>query len=339
MARASLRNSVSPPWRKRLGGWVALLLLASPLPGMELNGTRYLSLNEIAGKLGMKPGWAESGKILELRSEWTTLRFEANQREMAVNKLRVHLGYPIAQSGGKLYLSETDFRHNLEPILTPQVFGSAPRIRHIVVDAGHGGTDPGAGNTELKLTEKALTLDLARRLKVHLEQAGYTVSLTRSQDTFIPLEERAQIANRLKADLFLSLHFNASSDARVSGVETYAFTPAFQPSSARVKLHASDQQSYAGNAAGPWSTLLGFYVQRSLRETLATTDRGLKRARFTVLRDLEMPGLLIEGGFVSNTHEGRNIGSSLYRERIAIAIVEGLAVYQSTAARTRESAR
>jgi N-acetylmuramoyl-L-alanine amidase len=339
MVLASLVNSAIPICRRGLGVICAGILLMAPLQGLDLNGTSYLNLTEVGAKLGMKPSVLESGKVLELRSEWTTLRFEVNQREMAVNKLRVHLGFPIAGTRGNLYMSESDFRHTLEPILTPQVFGQAPRIRHIVIDAGHGGTDPGAENPELRLREKALTLDLAARLKVRLEQAGYTVSLTRSKDEFIALTERTQQANSLNADLFLSLHFNASADDRVSGVETYAYTPPFQPSSSRAELHSSDKENYPGNTDGPWSTLLGFYVQRSLQEALATPDRGLKRARFTVLQGLEMPGLLIEGGFLTNSHEGRNIGSALYREKIASAVVDGLAVFQSTAARLKQSAQ
>jgi N-acetylmuramoyl-L-alanine amidase len=335
MAPASFDFLMIPIRRLGFAGLLAFLTVTAPLRGLELNGVTYLGINEVAAKLGMKPHWVKEGKILDLNSEWTQLRFEVHKREMTVNKLRVHLGYPIAELRGNLYLSETDFRHNIEPILTPQIFGAPPVIRHIIIDAGHGGTDPGAENTPLKLREKSLTLDLAERLKIRLEREGYTVSLTRSDDRLIPLPERPQIANRRNGDLFLSLHFNASEDKTVSGVETYAFTPRFQPSTSRAKLHSSDELIYPGNANDPWNTLLGFYVQRELKETLPSPDRGLKRARFTVLRDLNMPGLLIEGGFVTNPKEGRNIGWAMYRERIAVAIVEGLSDFQGTASRLR----
>ena len=319
--------------------FLAGLFAALPLQALELNGVPHLSLEKVAGKLGMKSRWVEKGKVMELKSDWTELRFELHQRELTINRLRVHIGFPIAEMSGKLYLSVSDFKHHLEPILTPQVFGIPPAIRHIIIDAGHGGSDPGAENGSVKLREKSLTLDLAIRLKARLENAGYRVSLTRSDDQLIPLADRAKIANRLKGDLFLSLHFNASTDKEVSGVETFAFTPPYQPSSSRAKLHSSDEQLYPGNANDPWNTLLGFYVQRSLKETLPSPDRGLKRARFTVLRDLEMPGLLIEGGFVSNSREARNVGSAYYREKIAAAIFEGLSVYQGTASRLRGSRR
>jgi N-acetylmuramoyl-L-alanine amidase len=259
--------------------------------------------------------------------------FEVHKREIHLNGLRVHLGFPIVESGGRLYLSGSDYRHQLQPLLTPQLSGDPPMLRHIVLDAGHGGKDPGTQNSDLGLREKSLTLDLARRVKQRLEAQGFRVSLTRDKDIFIQLEERARQANRLGADLFVSLHFNATSKSSVQGIETYTLTPPFQPSTSRAKLHSSDRQTYPGNVDGPWSSLLAYYMQRSLVDTLKATDRGFKRARFTVLQDLNMPGLLVEGGFVTNPNEGSNIGSSGYRDRIAQGIVEGILVYQKTLGR------
>jgi len=309
------------------------LSLTAQLTALQLNGTAYASLGQIAARLGMQASWLEKGEQMELVSEWTRMEFTRDRREIRINGTQVHLGFPVAGLRGRLYLSENDFKHHLRPILTPQVFGSPPPLRHIVLDPGHGGDDPGAENSALGLREKSLVLDLTRRLQRRLLADGYTVSLTRSDDTFLPLGERARMANALGADLFLSLHFNASVKAAVSGVETFAFTPPYQPSTARAELHSSDRRLYPGNAADPWNTLLGYYVQRSLTEALPAPDRGLKRARFSVLRDLRMPGLLIEGGFLSHAREGRNVGSAAYRDRIAAAIADGLTVYARTAAR------
>jgi N-acetylmuramoyl-L-alanine amidase len=311
-----------------------LILLAlchvPPLEAVEINGTTYTSLREIAGKLGMKTRWLEKGTSLKLESKWTQLIFENHKREFLLNDVRVHLGYPVAESRGRLFLSESDYRNHIQPILTPQVFGRPPPVRHIVLDPGHGGDDPGALNSGLKLTEKHLALDLAKRLKRKLEKRGFKVTLTREGDRFIALEERARFANAKAADLFLSLHFNASEKPSVSGVETFSFTPPYQPSTSRKSLHESDRRSYPGNANDSWNTLLGYYVQRSLVDALHAPDRGLKRARFIVLKDLEMPGLLIEGGFVSHAHEGRNVGSARYRDRIVEGILKGLDVYLQT---------
>jgi N-acetylmuramoyl-L-alanine amidase len=325
--------------KQAVGGLLVLLALSLPvgLEALDINGTEYTSLPDIAGKLGMQTRWIEKGKTLQLESQWTQLVFEIHKREFLLNSIRVHLGFPVAESRGRLYLSERDYRNQLQPILTPQVFGRPPPVRHIMIDPGHGGEDPGARNTGLKLTEKHLTLDLARRLESQLEARGLKVSLTRDKDRFIPLAKRSEMANASGADLFLSLHFNASEKKDVAGIETFAFTPPYQPSTSRAALHSSDRQRYPGNAHDAWNTLLGYYIQRSLMDELPAPDRGLKRARFIVLRDLEMPGLLIEGGFVSHAREGRNVGSAGYRDRIIEGIVSGLDVYLQTVQRLSKS--
>lgn len=319
----------------RLFRCIPWLLL--PLSGyaLNINGTAYLELREVAAQLGMKSKWVEKDKVLRLESEWTRLTFEVHKREMELNGTRIHLGFPVVESHGQLHLSESDFAHQLRPLLTPQLNGPPPGLRHIVLDPGHGGKDPGAENKPLGLREKALTLDLAKRVKRHLEAKGFIVSLTRDQDVFVSLEERGRQANQLRADLFVSLHFNALDNKSVSGIETYAFTPLNQPSSARSDLHESDREAYPGQKAGAWSALVAYYVQRSLVDGVKSSDRGLKRARFTVLRDLEMPGLLVEGGFITSSTEGRNIGSASYRDTMARAIVDGILVYQNTLDRLR----
>lgn len=316
----------------------ATLGLVQTLPALEIKGEAYSDLKDVAGRLGMDTRWIEKGRQLRLESDWTRMDFEVHKRELTLNGMRLHLGFPIAESRDRLHLSEGDYNHLLVPILTPQVLENVPRLRHIMIDAGHGGNDPGARNEGLGLMEKSLTLDLAKRLEKRLKAHGYRTSLTRKSDVFIPLAERGVIANRSGADLFLSLHFNAAAKPEVSGVETYAFTPPDQPSTARTAVSASDRKRYPADPQNGWSTLLGYYVQRSLKDAMPSVDRGLKRARFTVLRDLAMPGVLIEGGFVSHDREGRNIGSAAYRDQLADAIVEGILVYQRSLDRLGPSA-
>jgi len=315
--------------------WIILPLSAGAL---TINGLPYLEANEVAGRLGMKTSWIERGKRIRLESQWTRMEFELNKREMVLNGTPVHLGFPVAEHRGRLCISESDYSNQIQPILTPQLNGNPPGLRRIVIDPGHGGKDPGAQNPSLGLREKALTLDLAKRLQRLLQANGFEVSLTRSDDTFIELDERSAIANRRGADLFVSIHFNALERSSVSGVETYAFTPFKQPSSARADLHESDLRNYAGQQDGPWSTLLAYYVQRSLADSLGSSDRGLKRARFTVLRDLRMPGILVEGGFVTHPREGSNIGSAAYRDKMARALTEGILLYQKTLSRLEGTA-
>ncbi len=300
---------------------------------LEVNGTEYVSLRSYAGKLGMRAKWIEKGESMRLESNWTQMEFEVNKREFQLNGYRLFFGHPIVESRGNLYLSQSDINHCLKPILTPQLLPKPPALYHIAIDAGHGGKDPGAENEAIGLREKALTLDLSKRVQKLLEERGFKVSQIRDRDVFIELEGRSARANQLGADLFISLHFNATGKSSVSGVETYAFTPPWQPSTSRSKLMDSDKKDYAAFEHNGWSTLAAYYIQTSMRDSLKVTDRGLKRARFTVLEDLHMPGVLIEGGFVTNSKEGRNIGSAAYRDRLAKAIVDGILVYQRTALR------
>lgn len=300
---------------------------------LEVNGTEYTSLRSYAGKLGMQTKWIDPGESMRLESKWTKMDFTVDKREFHLNGYRLFLGHPIIEQKGRFYLSQADINHSLKPILTPQLMPEPPKLQHIVIDAGHGGKDPGAQNPTIGLREKSLTLDLSRRVQTLLQQRGFRVSQIRTNDTYIELKERSARANKLGGDLFISLHFNATAKPSVSGVETYAFTPPWQPSTSRSELDESDKKSYPAFEHIGWSTLAAYYIQTSLRDTLKVPDRGLKRARFTVLEGLSMPGVLVEGGFVTNATEGNNIGSAAYRDRMARAIVDGILIYQRTALR------
>lgn len=302
----------------------------------EMHGTTYVSLNSIASKLGMKAQWLKPQKEIELKSQWTKLRFTLHQRHFYLNDRKVALGNPVALSRGLLFISQRDFEKALQPLLTPQVFAkTSPKLYHIVIDPGHGGHDPGAENKKLRVNEKSTTLDLANRMKKKLEALGYKVTLTRTSDKFISLGDRPAIANRAKADLFISLHFNAVDSTKVQGVETFAMTPAGHPSSSQANLTASARKTYPGNKHDTWNVLAAYYMQDAMLDDLGQTDRGVKRARFAVLKNLNCPGVLIEGGFVTHPTEGRNIGSSAYREKLANALVDGIITYQKTLNRVR----
>lgn len=283
----------------------------------------------------METRWIEAGKTLRLESQWTKLEFSKGSRSIQLNGIQVFLGTPISSLDGSLWISERDYRRTIQPVLTPQVFSDPPKLYRIVIDAGHGGRDPGATNESLKLLEKSLTLDLAKRLGTILRDRGYEIIFTRSDDSFLELKERSALANRVDADLFISLHFNSARASSVSGAETYAYTPQHQPSTARSRLVAADGRFNPANNNDVWNMLAAFYVHRELANDLGTTDRGIKRARFAVLQGLKCPGLLIEGGFLSHPREGRNIGSAAYRQKIAVSIAEGVLAYQNTLNRIR----
>lgn len=308
-----------------------LMLLAVLLPlqagAVTLFGKPHVPLSQVAGRLGMTMRWVEPGKSVQLSSQWSQLRFTEHRRDAFINGVRVHLGDPVVKHHGKLYISELDYRKTLLPILAPQNNGPAPQLRRILLDPGHGGKDTGGTNAALGLVEKTLTLDFGRRLKALLEARGYEVRLTRDSDVYLSLENRPVQANRLGADLFVSLHFNAAADSAAAGVETFAMTPVGHRSSNASKYHSSQDKTYPGNQMDNWSELAAYQVQQSLKSALATEDRGVRRSRFAVLCDLQMPGILIEGGFMTNPSEGRQLGSAAFRQKLAEACAQGIADY------------
>lgn len=283
----------------------------------------------------MEARWVEPQRVMLLESQWTSLRFELHQRYCELNGNKVYLGQPIALNSRQLHISETDYELSLLPLLAPHTFDPKPKLYRIVIDPGHGGRDPGALNEALGVNEKDTTLDIARRLRDKLEAYGYKVYLTRESDRYVPLEDRPAVANRVHADLFLSLHFNAVDTPSVHGVECYVMTLAGHPSTNSSRLTASARRTYPGNENDPWNALAGQALHNALLEHLSTEDRGLRRARFKVLTLAECPAVLVEGGFVSNPTEGARIGTPQYRELIAHALLQGILNYQKTLNRIR----
>jgi N-acetylmuramoyl-L-alanine amidase len=219
-------------------------------------------------------------------------------------------------------------------------------VQRIVIDAGHGGHDPGAqGNG---IVEKNLVLDVALRLKKLLDaQPGIEAVLTRDTDEFIPLEERTAIANRANADLFLSIHANASRRKEARGLETYflnfATNPEAEAVAARENAAASQSmgqlpeilKAIALNAKLAESRELATMVQTSMVRRLkaqssAVRDLGVKQAPFVVLIGAEMPSVLAEISFVTNRADASLLKQNATKQRIAQALFDGILKYQTS---------
>jgi len=219
----------------------------------------------------------------------------------------------------------------------------------IVVDAGHGGWDLGTVGRK-GLLEKDLVLDVAERLgKMLRDRMGSEVMFTRTSDDYVPLEQRAEIANRAQADLFVSVHANYSASASARGVETY-YTNQFSaptegetaaPATGRVAQPASISLSAdALRDKTEESRRLAASVQRALYATLATRspdirDRGIKDAAFIVLTGTTMPAILTEISFVSSPTDEKNLQSETYRQQIAEALYKGIARYEESSPRAK----
>lgn len=219
-------------------------------------------------------------------------------------------------------------------------------VSRIVIDPGHGGHDPGAQSSGV--TESELVLDVALRLEKLLDKIpGVDVVMTRRENEFIPLQERTAIANRESADLFLSIHANASNIPTAHGVETYFLNFASNVNAAAV---AARENATSGQTMGALQDVVknitltskrdesrdfATYVQREMMASLRSTnktlkDLGVKQAPFVVLIGASMPSILAEISFVTNPQDAKLLKNSAYRQKIAQALFEGVRKYQTS---------
>ena len=202
-------------------------------------------------------------------------------------------------------------------------------VRRVVLDAGHGGTDPGASSIS-NVSEKEITLDIEKRLSTLLRQNGFEVVATRDNDRLIPLRERARLANGSHSDIFVSIHVNSIPHPNNHGVETYYLGPTNDPTLTQL---AATENLTSGYALADLRKLLdGVYadVRRDESQRLATAVQhqlfsglrgvdpglenwGVKRAPFIVLVATEMPAILAEVGCLSNEREAEMLRSGAYR--------------------------
>jgi N-acetylmuramoyl-L-alanine amidase len=195
----------------------------------------------------------------------------------------------------------------------------------VVLDPGHGGKDDGASGNGL--VEKNLSLDVALRVEKILKPFNFPVIMTRRDDVFVPLEERAAIANRLENGVFVSIHFNHVKDRVSTGVETF-YAPA--------KVPPDEPWTWVGFFNKPdappldnGETLAGF-IQASLVLRTESVNRGIKSRELYVVRHTRCPAVLVECGFINNPLEAQLISNGEYRQRLASAIAEGIMSYQKT---------
>lgn len=219
-------------------------------------------------------------------------------------------------------------------------------VHRVVIDAGHGGNDPGASAAS-KLTEKAVTLDVATRLRDILRKNGFDVVVTRGDDRLVALRDRATLANKSNGDIFVSIHVNSLATGREShGIETYYLGPTNDPTLTRL---AADENRTSGYSVADLRKLLdGVYadvrrdeshrlaavVQQQLFNGLRAADPGVKdwgvkRAPFIVLVATGMPAILAEVGCLSNDREAAMLGRPEYRQQIAQSLFHGIRAYAS----------
>jgi N-acetylmuramoyl-L-alanine amidase len=295
--------------------------------------TEWVSAGAFASKNALSLDWSEGQKRFQLKDRSLTLSFEIDSRECDLDGQRCFLGEAVRLIKGQPSFPKIDAEKLLLPFIKPgQGMPRQAPLRTIVIDPGHGGNDSGMINRRLNLQEKVLTLDTAQRLKKLLEVDGYRVVLTRRDDRYIELPDRAAIADKVGADLFVSIHFNSVEQGaeKVTGVEVFTMTPQYQLSTDQKPDPQFAHIANPGNSFDHWSLVLASKVHGRLLRGLAVPDRGLKRGRLAVLRLAPCPAVLVESGYLSHDAEARKLATPEYRQRIAEAIAKGVRDYSST---------
>ncbi|MEM9280489.1 MAG: N-acetylmuramoyl-L-alanine amidase [Verrucomicrobiota bacterium] len=324
--------------------WRALacgILLATTLPlraqwaPVEIEDRDYLSLESVALFYGMEPPSTDGehgGKTVFLaEGGGRSIRMKTDGREALLNGIRHWMAFPLVIHEGKPHISRMDLDKVFEPAFRPNEFEELPIVGTVILDPGHGGHDRGA-RSDLG-NEKDYALDLTARVRKRLENAGVKTVQTRLSDFFVPLRTRPAMTKNYKDPIFVSLHFNAAGwKPSANGIEIFTLTPRGTPSTGKTTVDTpSTKEEDPGDAMEPASTVLANAIYTSMLAGTDLHDRGLKRARFLVLRQASVPAVLIEGGFLTNPHEAAEIHTPAFRDRLADSIVRGILAYADLA--------
>lgn len=311
---------------------VAVLFLESECAAatwriQRLGGRDYVPLSQVAQFYGMRlMPRGERGMVLI--SEGRIMEFTGGSREARIDRVKHWLSFPPLYFAGTMYISRMDLSKTIDPLMRPQRIPQLQPFRTVVLDPGHGGHDRGAVNRSG--SEKNYNLDIARRVRVYLKAAGLRVLITRKGDNFIPLEGRPAAATRLQREdpgtIFVSIHCNDSGQrfSPATGLEVYSLTPRGAPNSNDNFLERRNFSNELGHTKDHASHTLATAIQHSMLGHVTMMDRGVKRARFAVLRRATTPAVLVECGFLSNPRDARLLNSVEWREQLAKAIAGGI---------------
>jgi N-acetylmuramoyl-L-alanine amidase len=290
---------------------------------ITVSGSPYVRLSDWGQSAGCAMKWNKKDGLAELSCSSAHLLFTADSRRAEISGVPVWLSLPVVNRNGTPLISLTDLQTAIEPVLSPRK--SSARLETVCLDPGHGGKD--TGKADGRQFEKKYTLLLANETAALLRERGLKVVLTRTTDATVELAERPLLASRQGADLFVSLHYNAA-EMPVHGVEVFCLAPAGM-SSSDAGGGKSSQAAEPGNAQNERNFLLAYELQKSIGRSLPLENLGVKRSHFEVLRLARIPAVLVEGGFMSNPSDARNIYDSAFRKRMARAIVDGILAYQN----------
>lgn len=304
---------------------VALFTGCAITPSVQAKSpTGTVALSYIARLYSMKK--STFGKKVVLENKYNKLEVETNSRRAWINGIMVWLHEPCRKHGSEWTVREVDFKKGLDPILRSYAYVPKRMPRLVVLDPGHGGNEPGTSGTKTKVREKEVVLDISHRVRKLLEAKKIKVRMTRTNDEYPSLDGRTTYAYKLGADLFVSVHANGAASAQAHGVETF-ITSAASYDSSNFYGQAGDKQAQRNNAYDAQNAILGFSLQSNLVKMSKREDRGLRRARYSVIKKAPCPSALVECGFLTNPTEESLLNSASYRESVARGITNGILGY------------
>ncbi len=313
----------------------------------NINGVTYMPLDVLCQRKRLALRYDAFAKTVLISGQGHKVNLMIGQNLVLVDGYPEHLKHNIELYQGALAVPEkfkTEILDRVFPITCPIGEQAMPiSIRKVVIDPGHGGYDPGTHGRS-GIQEKEINLDIAKRVAGLLSCEGVEAALTRSSDTFVSLERRAQIANRAKADLFISIHANANRVRSLNGFEVYYVSDSGNSwrnknsqGEALPVSRSSYQELSPALETTLWDMIYTYQRQQSvdLAESICKAVSGnsgprvigTKTAGFYVLKGTQMPAVLIEVGFLSNIQEEQLLKSSSYRQEIADSIVSGIKDY------------
>ncbi len=305
---------------------VSILIFAAANPAQAVV-FRGLGLNEVMASYGFGAP-AEYGKSAVYRSRTATVIFETGSRRVVVNGLSVYLNQSVIKGAGNWVISPVDAVDTSGAMLLPSRALRKADSAVIVLDPGHGGADPGTSGGPGR-EEKIFTLDIAKRVRSRLRQSQVNVMLTRDRDVAMTLEERRWRCDRYGGDVFVAIHLNASRNQAISGIETYIMPAPGYPTTAEVERQMVSARSgnCPGNQYDGANAVLAQYLHKGMLAHAGASDRGIRRARFYVIRNARCPAALVECGFLSNSREMARLSDAAYRDRIAEGLARGILTY------------
>ncbi len=319
---------------------------------VRLDGVSYIPLGYFSKSSHLDYAWDPVLKNAVLSGPGGRVKLHVGSEFILSGDAMVRLNEKTRWLNGEVLIpaSAAPYLENLEGKKWRDVEVSAPklpahRIRKVVIDPGHGGRDYGA-ISPFGTREKDLVLDIARTIARELESRGLEVILTRNTDVFIPLEKRANIANKKSADLFVSIHANASRSRNLKGFEVYTLSEATDDEALALERAENSSLSLQKNFISMPSTnlkaivwdlkeaenrresfLAAEKIAASVERSVPISEKRIRSAKFYVLKMTECPAILVETGYITHREDQKRLRNPVYRKELAKAVVRGLGDY------------